>query len=135
MLYRGTNSQNEIPQLWGRFSPRMDEIKHRTREPIAYGVEDNFDEKTKEFDYLAAVKVDNTLDIPPGMVSWDVPEQTYAVYTCTLPTIREAYDDMYHKWLPESGYQRGPGPEFEYYDERFDPHAADSELDLYIPIK
>jgi len=135
MYYRGTNQNNEIPQLWRQFGPRVVEIKHMAKENISYGVMDNFDEASKEFDYLAAVKVDSTADVPDGMLSWEIPEQTYAVFTCTLPTIKETFDIIYSKWLPESGYQLAPAPEFELYDERFNPQAPHSELDLYIPIQ
>ena len=50
MYYRGTNQNNEIPQLWRQFGPRVVEIKNMTKENISYGVMDNFDEASKEFD-------------------------------------------------------------------------------------
>jgi AraC family transcriptional regulator len=95
----------------------------------------DYDESSGEFDYLAAMEVESVATIPEGMMSLEVPEQTYAILTCTLPTIRQAFDHIYHTWLPQSGYQRAPGPEFEYYDERFDIRNPDSEMDLYIPVQ
>ena len=135
MRYRGSNENKEIPQLWQAFGPRIHEIKHLAKEPASYGLMDNLDEDTREFDYMAGMKVDSTADIPEGMSSWEVPEATYAVFTCTLPTIHEAFGNIIHKWLPASGYKHAATPEFEYYDERFDPQEPHSELDLYIPIK
>lgn len=134
LKYRGKNEQNEIPQLWQAFGPRMGEITHIVNPHVAYGLSDNLDETTGEFDYLAAVEVDTAADIPAGMVSWELPAQRYAVFPCTLQNIGEAYRQAYHTWLPNSGYQRGDGPDFEYYDESFDPNVEGSELFLYVPI-
>ena len=135
MKYHGKNENNEIPQLWGEFGPRMHEIKQVANPHIAYGVCDNFDKSSGEFDYIAGFEVSSTAEIPGGMVSWDIPEGKYAVFTCTLPTLGEAFQYAYHTWLPQSGYQHVAGPEFELYDERFDLKDPGSEMDVYIPIK
>jgi len=58
-------------------------------------------------------------DVPEGMVSRQVPEQTYAVFPCTLETIHEMYQYAFQTWLPQSDYQAGDGPDFELYDEDF----------------
>jgi AraC family transcriptional regulator len=79
MKYRGKSEKNEIPQLWEKFMPRVGEIKQRANR-YGLGVMDNYDEKTGEFDYLAGVEVEEASDIPQGMESWQVPEQTYAVF-------------------------------------------------------
>jgi len=135
MKYHGKNENNEIPQLWGEFGPRMGEIKQVANPHVAYGVCDNFDESSSEFDYIAGFEVGSTAEIPEGMVSWDIPAGQYAVFTCTLPTLGETYQYAYHSWLPQSGYQRAAGPEFELYDESFDLRDPRSEMDVYIPIK
>jgi AraC family transcriptional regulator len=135
MKYHGKNENNEIPQLWGEFGPRMGEIKQVANPHVAYGVCDNFDESSSEFDYIAGFEVGSTAEIPEGMVSWDIPAGQYAVFTCTLPTLGETYQYAYHTWLPQSGYQRAAGPEFELYDESFDLRDPRSEMDVYIPIK
>jgi AraC family transcriptional regulator len=135
MKYHGKNENNEIPQLWDKFGPRAEEIKHIVDPHVAYGVCGNFDDSSHEFDYVAGFEVDSTTEIPEGMVSWDVPAGKYAVFTCTLPTLGETYQHAYHTWLPQSGYQRAPGPEFELYDESFDPEDPSSKMDAYIPLK
>jgi AraC family transcriptional regulator len=135
LRYRGKNEHNEIPRMWSEFGPRMAAVKHVVNPDISYGVMGNYDESTGEFDYVAGIEVDSADDIPPGMVSWDVPEQTYAVFTCTLPTIREGYDRAYNTWLPQSEYQHGGGPEFELYDEKFDPGDPSSEMYIYVHIR
>lgn len=133
--YRGRNEQQEIPQLWLTFGSRFSEFKHKTEKHTAYGIMDNFDEELGEFDYVAGVAVSSAEGQPADAVYWQIPEQTYAVFTCTLPTIHETFDKINTEWLPESGYQRQPGPEFELYDERFDQEDPNSELDIYIPVQ
>ena len=91
MKYRGRNEQNEIPQLWERFMPRAQEVTPKANPRQYYGVMDNFDEKTREFDYLAGFEVDGASKVPSGMESWQVPEQTYAVFPCNLKSIKEAF--------------------------------------------
>ena len=133
MKYRGKNENNEVPQLWARFQSRMREIKHIAGP--AYGVMDNYDEKTGEFDYVAGFEVDSAADIPEGMVSVAVPEQTYAVFTCTLLTLAKTFEYSYKTWLPQSGYQRLSGPEFELYDESFNLIDETSKMYVYIPVQ
>lgn len=133
--YRGINEKNEIPQLWEQFVPRVDEIKHRIRDHKAYGVIGTADEKTGEFDYLTGLPVESVGDLPDGMRSWEVPEQLYAVFPCTLPSLMHTFQYIYQVWLPQSGYTRADGPEFELYDENFRPDEGRLDMFVYIPIK
>ncbi len=134
MLYHGKNENNEIPRLWDEFNPRMQEIKQMVTPPRAYGVCGNPGDDDA-FDYLAGFEVDGIDEIPAGMSSWKVPEQTYAVFPCTIKSIGEAYQYAFQTWLPKSGYQHVKGPDFELYDEDFDPKSKDPELTIFIPIK
>jgi len=56
-------------------------------------------------------------------------------FPCTLKTIGEAYRYAFQTWLPDSGYQRADGPDFEHYDESFEPEVEGSQLRIYVPIK
>ncbi len=122
-------------QLWDEFGPRMGEIRHMTGPEMAYGLTDNMDMGSGEFDYMAGVQVSGADDIPDGMVAYGVPAQTYAVFPCTIPTLREVFDHIYGVWLPSSGYVRTAGPELELYDETFDPSDSGSIFDVYIPVQ
>lgn len=135
LKYRGKSEQNEIPQLWGALMPRVGEIKNITNQGVCYGLGDNFDESSGEFDYVAGFEVSSTEGLPAGMVHWDVPETRYAVFTCSLSTLREIYRYAYFTWLPQSEYERGPGPDVELYDERFDAQNPASEFDILVPIQ
>lgn len=121
-------------QLWDEFGPRMGEVQHMTGPDMSYGLTANMDMGSGEFDYMAGLQVSSTADIPAGMVSYDVPAQTYAVFPCTLPTLRDVFDQIYGVWLPASGYARTAGPELELYDEAFDPRDPASVFEVYIPV-
>ena len=123
----------DLISLWNGFGPRMAEIKDGTPS-ICYGAMDNYSEATGEFDYLAACEVKSAAAVPAGMVSWNIPAQTYAVFPSTLPQIGEAWMTAYQQWLPQSGYKRAAGPEFELYDEKFNPQDPASTLYLCVPI-
>jgi predicted transcriptional regulator YdeE/DNA-binding transcriptional MerR regulator len=132
--YRGKNENNEIAQMWSEFIPRIREIEHKADPDVSYGICRPAD-ADGVFEYVAGFEVKRVGDTPEGMVSWQVPEQRYAVFTCTLPTIGEAYQHAFQTWLPQSGYERGDGPDFELYPRDFDPDTEGSELAIYIPLK
>jgi AraC family transcriptional regulator len=135
LVYRGKNENNEIPQMWQGFGARAQEIKHVRNHSVCYGISANMDEATHEFDYCAGFEVSSVEEIPAGMASFTVPAGTYAVFSTTLPKIGETFMYAYRTWLPQSKYQPTGGPEFELYDEAFDPADPESKFDLYIPIR
>lgn len=136
LLYRGDNKKGEIPQLWDALFPdRAAEIAGKVNPHIAYGVEDNFDHEAGVWDYLAGYEVSPDAPVPSGMVRKHIPPQTYAVFAVTLPEIRQTMDAIYQQWLPHSGYKRADGPEFEYYDQDFDPSAGKLGFYVYIPVE
>lgn len=123
----------DLKTLWNGFGPRMAEIKDGDPN-VCYGAMDHYNEATGEFDYLAACEAKSTAAVPTGMVSWDIPAQTYAVFACTLPKVGEAWMAAYQQWLPQSGYRRAAGAEFELYDEKFNPQDPASVMYLCVPI-
>ncbi len=133
--YHGQNKNQEIPQLWGTFMERAAVVQGVINPTTCYGACDNFDEAAGTFAYLAAYEVGADTAVPAGMERWDIPANTYAVFGCTLPTIHEAYGHIYNTWLPQSTYQRAPGPEFELYDEAFNANDPSSLLYLYVPVR
>jgi AraC family transcriptional regulator len=135
LKYRGKNEEGEVPKLWEQFVPRIEEIQHMTGAHDSFGVMDNYEESSGEFDYLASVRVVKIEDLPEGMDSWVVPENRYLVFTFPFGSINESYKHIFGSGFPESGYERAQGPEFEYYPEEFDPKDSNSNMMLFIPIK
>ncbi len=135
LLYRGDNKNNEIPQLWDVLYPaRAAEITGKVQPDVAYGVEDNFDHEAGVWDYLAGYEVSPDAPVPSGLTRKQIPAQTYAVFKTTLPEISKTMDAIYQGWMPASGYRRADGPEFELYDQDFDPPAGKLGFYVYIPI-
>lgn len=133
--YRGRNDNDEIPALWSSFFPdQAARISDKVDPFVCYGVEDNLDEASGEFDYLAAYEVWDEAQVPEGMERWTIPARTYAVFHTPLPRVRETYRHIYQEWLPQSGYRRAPGPEFELYGRDFDPLLGKLDMALYVPV-
>ena len=133
MLYRGTNENEELPALWRQFWLRHAEIEDRIAPSHAYVVVDNFKPVSKTLDYWAGVAEEKECRVSEGMAKVFIPEHTYVVFQCTLPTLMETLGKIYGEWLPSSAYARTNGPEFELYDERSDD-SENAEVDIYIPI-
>ena len=135
MMYKGKNENQEIKAMWGKINPRWDEIKHPAK-PVerAFGICGDMEEDGS-FSYLAGIEIEMAEDLPADMEIWDVPENTYAVFPCTLAEIHQTYEYAHGTWMPKNGYKRAAGPDFEFYDEAFDPSQPDSILYVYIPIK
>lgn len=134
LKYRGKVEDNKLPQLWGKLMGYMDAAADIVDFSAGYGVMGNYDETTGAFDYVAGWEKSADGDIPEGMVTWDVPAQTYAVFEVSLANLQEAYDYIYNTWLPQSGHQHAPGPEFEYYSSSFDNEDPTSPFTVYIPV-
>jgi len=48
--------------------------------------------------------------------------------------IRGTWATIWNKALPESGYQLADAPDFERYDENFDPRTGMGGVEIWIPI-
>jgi len=137
LKYFGNNANDEIGGLWGEFSILRDSIKNQANLKEAFGY-DTWDEKiqeTGEFTYIAAVEVTDESGVPDGMEIVRIPANRYAVFTFELKLMGDnIVQEIYSKWLPESGYQMCDDYDFEYYDEAFHDHP-DALVHFYIPIK
>ncbi len=123
----------DIPALWDKFVPRMNEIPHPANERVSYGVMGHFDQATGMFDYMAGNPVTRVDQLPAGMNSWDIGSHTYAVFETTLSQIGEAMNYLFQTWLPSSDYDPVDAPSFERYGEAFSPDNP--VLEIYVPLK
>lgn len=122
----------EIPQLWEQFVPRMDEIAHVAEPHVSYGIMAH-NEAMDKLDYMAGHAVTQVDELPPGMSRWDLPANTYAVFTTTLPKIGETFGYIFNTWLPTAGYQPVNAPYFERYGEEFSPNNP--VMAIYLPVQ
>jgi predicted transcriptional regulator YdeE len=130
-----SRNPRQIARLWRAFGPRITEIRHRVDTDTAYGLTTGHDDRTRRFDYIAGVEVSCPADIPDGMVYWMVPEQEYVAFPCTLPAFVKTYRYVKESWIPAAGYRFAGFPEFELYDERYNPKDRHSQLEFYIPVR
>jgi AraC family transcriptional regulator len=135
LVERGKEGPKFIPPLWDKYFSRWDEVKEVIKDRVAYGIMTNYDEETKEFDYLAGHQVEPGTKAPEGLTTWDIHEQTYAVIPCTVPTIMEAYQFYNKEWLPNVEYEACLGePEFELYPEEYEGIET-GILFMYFPVR
>ena len=128
----GKNEQGEIPKLWGEFTTRLKSETVSMEKPC-YGLcyDMNHD---GTFTYMSATLFEEGEDVPVGMQKREIAGGKYAIFTFKdeLSKLPAFFTQIYEKFLPENGLERGEGEDMEYYDERFD---ISGEIDIYIPVK
>jgi AraC family transcriptional regulator len=124
-----------IPNQWQRFQQSAHNIPGRIGK-LAFGVCCNGDD-AGNFDYIAGVEVTDFSDLPREFSRVRIPEQKYAVFTHSehISTIRRTVNTIWNHWLPMSGMKAADAPNFERYDEKFDPLTGNGGLEIWIPVK
>ncbi|MBI4405968.1 MAG: AraC family transcriptional regulator [Deltaproteobacteria bacterium] len=134
------DNAHQIPELWTRFVQRVMGIPNR-KGTHYFGVSEVIDLKEASFNYIACVEVDDKQTPPEGMVYREIPANTYAVFTHTNRTsslhdsLQETLQYIWGTWIPKSDYVPVKAPDFELYDERFNPMTMRGEIDICVPIK
>jgi AraC family transcriptional regulator len=99
--------------------------------------------------YLLGVVVEDLSKVTNDMITVEVPEADYAVFT-TMPVdtsdtkeddgydftnaIKTTWKYIFEEWFPNSGYQYDESKlDFEYYDERCHSRP-DTVMEIYVPI-
>ncbi|HNX28928.1 MAG TPA: AraC family transcriptional regulator [Syntrophomonadaceae bacterium] len=126
----------KVPQFWGKTvqSGIVPEIlKLMDKEPYGLlGVSTCMN--GQDFDYYIAAATDQ--ETPEGMVEYDVPKCTWAIFECVgaMPTaIQELQKRIITEWLPTSGYEYANAPDIEVYFEG-DQQAEDYKCEVWLPI-
>lgn len=136
-------ANNTTLQLWQSFMPRRKEIINvKGSDLYSLEVYDNplffrqFN-PAKEFEKWAAVEVLNHDTIPEGMYAFILPEGQYAVFVHKgLPSEGEkTYRYIFETWLPASEYELDNRPHFALMGDKYKHNSADSEEEIWIPVK
>ena len=124
-----------IPAQWQRFVPYLGEVPGQIGR-VAYGVRYNFDD-SGNFDYLCGVEVEDFSNLPPQWARVRLAQRRYAVFSHRehVSTIRRTWNTIWNKWLPESGVQAADAPDFERYDEQFNPMTGMGGVEVWVPIE
>jgi len=133
--YNHENGGAGIPNQWQRFHQSVENIPGRIGK-VAYGVCCNGDD-AGNFDYIAGVEVSDFSDLPREFSRVRIPEARYAVFTHRehISTIRRTVNTIWNRWLPSSGLKAADAPNFERYDENFDPLTGNGGLEIWIPVR
>lgn len=135
MEYVGNNANQEISGLWQQFNQRAGELKGEGN--CAYGVCSMLPgSKAGWMEYVAGLKVSKDVACPEGMVIFDVPANTYAVFEHhgAMAELRTTYEGIM-AWWKASGRQPAGNYDMEVYDERFLDFKPESVFYIYEPVK
>ena len=128
-----------IPDLWHRFVDRRSEIAGAVAGrdfglcrmlPAGAGTSPD------EFLYLAGAE-SGPGKVPDGMIAVDVPPGRYArfLHLGPISQLGETMHAIHEEWLPSSGHRRRDPPDLEVYGTKFKGDAADSELEICVPVE
>lgn len=128
-----------IPDLWMEAVPRIFALDGRQGD-TTYGACIGMNTKEGDdygFVYMAAVEVLPTTVAHDGMTTVVAPAGRYAVYTFDdhISKFSEFVDAVWRDHFPTSGLTRRSAPDFERYDERWDPETGLGPVDYFIPVE
>jgi AraC family transcriptional regulator len=89
------------------------------------------------FEYLTGVEVDSFSALPEAMGKMRISEQYYAVFLHRdhISTIKKTWELILHDWIPRSGVQVVEKPNFELYEEPFNPETGLGGVEIYIAVE
>ncbi len=128
------DAPSDIPKQWAEFNQLPIPGLHATK--IFYGATCQTDLPNQRFEYMCAFEVPD-LSIAPPNGRMIVPAAHYAVFTdpSGTATLHNTWQYIWKQWLPASGLKPAPTPDFERYDERFDPFTGEGSIEIWFPIQ
>lgn len=134
-------ADNKTFELWQQFAPAIQHISNKLNSykfsvqlyPLHY-----FDafQANLHFTKWAAVAVTNFNHVPQGLQTLVLKEGMYAVFNYKGPASDPAvYQFIYGQWIKESDYLIDSRPHFEIMGDRYHNFNADSEEEIWIPVK
>lgn len=127
-------SNHGIPFQWQRFRPYLGNVARQIGRKT-FGVCCNADH-AGHFEYIAGAAVSDFGDVPCELSRVRIPGRTYAVFTHRdhVSALRRTVHTIWSRWLPASGYQPADSPDFELYDEAFDPLSGVGGVEVWLPV-
>jgi predicted transcriptional regulator YdeE len=137
--------ENEIGKLWQRFMSFMQDSTTEFSRGLSqyhamYEVHIWHPDTmtTGELEIFVGVVVKEMDIVPVECLIKYLPPSLYAIFTLQGEEINSDWSQqIYQQWMPQAGYSSAYPYSFQYYDHRFKglDNLAESELDVYIPIK
>ncbi|NPT53800.1 AraC family transcriptional regulator [Paraburkholderia elongata] len=124
-----------IPSQWQRFGDYFGKVPGQVGN-VAYGVSYNADD-AGNMDYMCGVEVSDFSALPTELSRLRISPQRYAVFSHRehISTVRRTWNTIWNQWLPASGHIPADAPNFERYDEKFDPVSGMGGLEIWLPLK
>jgi len=134
-------ANNKTFELWSKFMPRRKEIANVVGNDL-YSMQ-IFDSNYNQFDpqstfeKWAAIEVTDFKDVATDMETFILPAGKYAVFLHKGPASEgfKTFQYIFGAWLPNSPYKLDDRPHFEILGEKYKNNEADSEEEVFIPIK
>ncbi len=103
---------------------------------IAYGALCGGDEAAQTMEYMCAAEVESFEGLPTKLGRMRVPPVRYAVFLHegNVAGIRRTWQQIMSEWLPRSGFRSANTPDFERYDERFDPASGEGGVEIWLGV-
>jgi len=122
-----------IPPQWNEFNALG--LPNRAEATETFGATCQMDMANQRFEYLCGYEVESFDGLPEHIGRMIVPAAHYAIFTLgSVHDIRPFWQELFSAWLPSSGHKLShDSPNFERYDERFDP-VVRGPLEVWIPI-
>ena len=121
-----------IPPQWNEFNALP--LPGHAEAPVSYGATCQMDMPNQRFEYLSGYEVLDFDNLPADIGRMIVPAAEYAVFALdTVKDIPPFWQQLFQAWLPSSGVKPASTPNFERYDERFDPNTH-GPLEIWFPI-
>ncbi|MEI6766086.1 MAG: GyrI-like domain-containing protein [Bacteroidota bacterium] len=136
-------SENRTVDLWRSFMPRLKEINKRVSRDLfsmqLFGELPDFSKFNPDlmFEKWAAAEVSELENTPDGMEVFYLESGLYAVFAYKGAVSEAAvfFQYIFGTWLPGSEYALDNRPHFELLGEKYNNNSADSEENIFIPIK
>ena len=126
-----------IPTMWDLFMKRRSEV--RATGAVDYGICSKAQDKAASgsFHYTASTMTEPGADIPAGMEKISLHGGAYAVFTHKghINQFEKTVEYVWKIWAPQNADRLAEGPDFEVYDERFDPQTSSGEVEIWVPVK
>jgi AraC family transcriptional regulator len=122
---------SSIPALWSEFNAREDAVQNAVH-GAAYGVCCDATE-AGQFRYIAGIEAKG---LTQEMDHVDIPAGRYAVFTHRghISDLPKSVYTIWNQSLPDLNLTPQQRPDFELYDDRFDPENGRGAVEIWIPI-
>jgi AraC family transcriptional regulator len=135
-------TNNQTASLWQSFMPNRKLIKNAIGTDLyslqlyPVGFFESIDPEAA-FVKWAAIEVADFNEVPTGMETFFLSPGLYAVfpYKGAVSDAGEIFRYIFGTWLPSSRYLLDDRPHFEILGERFNKDSADSEEEIWIPVR